>query len=95
MQCAITRCTLNNEGPFIPSEALTVEEALRSYTLEGAYASFEEKIKGSLEAGKRADFVVLDQNPYTTAPSHIKDIQVLATYLDGREVYRRTREVRK
>ena len=95
MQCAITRCTLNNEGPFIPSEALTVEEALRSYTLEGAYASFEEKIKGSLEAGKRADFVILDQNPYTTAPSHIKEIQVLATYLDGREVYRRTREVRK
>lgn len=87
MQCAITRCTLKQEGPFILQQALSVTEALRSYTIEGAYASFEEKIKGSLEAGKRADFVILKQDPHQTDPFHIKDIPVMETYVDGKQVY--------
>ena len=53
--------------------------------------ALKKKSKAVWKQEKRADFVILDQNPYTTAPSHIKEIQVLATYLDGREVYRRTR----
>lgn len=87
IQCAVTRKTLNGEGPYVIKEALSVEEALESYTINGAYASFEENEKGSIEVGKVADFVVLDHNPMHQDPSKIKDIQVLKTYVDGKCVY--------
>lgn len=87
MQCAITRKTLHGDGPYEISQALTTEEALASYTIHGAYASFEEDEKGSIEVGKAADFVILDHDPLKQDPSKIKDIQVLQTYLDGKCVY--------
>ena len=87
IQCAVTRKTLNGEGPYVIKEALSVEEALESYTINGAYASFEENEKGSIEVGKVADFVLLDQNPMKQDIYKIKDIQVLKTYVDGKCVY--------
>lgn len=88
---AVTRKDLkgNPEGGWLREQALTVEESIYGYTMEGAYASFEESIKGSLEEGKLADIVVLSGNPYTVDPNEIKDIEVEMTIIDGRIVYER------
>ena len=60
---------------------------MKLYTLQGAYASFEEGLKGSLEAGKLADIVVLGDDPTTVDPFTIKDIPVERTILGGKTVY--------
>lgn len=88
---AVTRKDLkgNPEGGWLREQALTVEESIYGYTMEGAYASFEESIKGSLEEGKLADIVVLSGNPYTVDPNEIKDIEAEMTIIDGRIVYER------
>ena len=65
------------------NQRISVAEALRICTTHGAYASFEEDIKGSLTPGKLADFVILAADPHDTDPDAIKEIQVVATYLGG------------
>ena len=87
IQCAVTRRDLKGNGPYLPEEAFTVQEALDSYTKAGAYASFEEGAKGQILPGMLADFVVLEQNPFEAAHTSIKDIPVLETYLGGNRVY--------
>ena len=72
---------------FAADEALTMMEALAGYTLNAAYLSFEEDIKGSIEPGKLADLIVLDQDLLTVDPEHIMDTRVLETWLGGRLVY--------
>lgn len=91
MYCAVTRMDEHGEpaGGWHPEEAMTREEALRSYTNWGAYAGFEEKLKGSIEVGKLADFIVIDRDIMTCPATEIKDIQVLETVLGGETVYRR------
>jgi predicted amidohydrolase YtcJ len=85
---AVTRQDKNGkEKPLNPNEALTVEEALRAYTLGSAYAEFAEKEKGSLEPGKLADFVVLSDNPLTVKASRIKDIKIVYTFVGGTQVF--------
>ena len=74
---------------FGEEEALTVMEALRGYTLYGAWLSFEEDRKGSIEPGKLADMIVLDQDILTVDPDHIMDINVEQTWLGGKLVYER------
>ena len=69
------------------NQKVSIEEALRLYTLNGAYASFEEKIKGSIEVGKLADLVVLASDPTKVDPLGIKDIQVERTIVGGETVY--------
>ena len=88
IQCAVTRKTLKGKGPYLPHEAFTIQEALDSYTSWGAYASFEENIKGRIEAGMMADFVILGGNPFEVDENSIKDIPVCATYLGGKQVYK-------
>jgi len=87
---AISRKDLNGypENGWLPEEKLSVDEALKLFTIEGAYASFEEDIKGSLEVGKLADLVVLKEDIYSVAPDRIKDIEVSMTIIDGKIVYR-------
>ena len=87
IQCAVTRCDLKGEGPYLPHEAFTVQEALDSFTKMGAKASFEEAIKGEIKPGMLADFVVLESNPFEADPQILKDIPICATYIAGREVY--------
>jgi predicted amidohydrolase YtcJ len=89
IQCAVTRKTLKGVGPYVQSEALSLEEAIKSFTINGAYASFEEDTKGSIEVGKAADFVVLSDNPFEVNENEIKDIVVLKTYVNGKRVYTR------
>jgi hypothetical protein len=64
-------------------QAITVEEAIKMFTINAAYNAFEEKIKGSIEPGKIADFAVLAENPHDVAPERIKDILVDMTIVDG------------
>ena len=88
IQCAVTRKTLKGMGPYLPREAFTVQEALDSYTSGGAYASFEENLKGRIQPGMLADFVVLGENPFEVDENRIKDIPVLAAYLAGKPVFK-------
>jgi predicted amidohydrolase YtcJ len=76
-------------GGWFPDQRMTREEALKSWTLEGAYAAFEEKIKGSLEPGKLADFVMLSGDIMTMPPPGIPGIQVKLTVVGGEIVFSR------
>ena len=69
------------------NQRITVDEALRVNTLNGAYASHEEAIKGSISPGKLADFVVLAEDPHTVDPDKIKDIAIVRTVTGGTTVY--------
>lgn len=86
---AVTRRTLDGNNPdgWVPEQKVSVEEALIAYTIKGAYASFDEDIKGSLEAGKLADFVILDENLLEIDPVNIKDAKVLMTLVGGKKVF--------
>lgn len=87
IQCAVTRCTLDGTGPYLPGQAYTVQEALDSYTVWGAKACFAEERMGKIRAGMLADFTVLGANPFETEPEELKNIPVCATYLGGRKVF--------
>ena len=80
IQAAVTR-------QFFPEERITVDEALRMYTVNAAYASFEETVKGSIEEGKLADLTVLSGDPRTVPPSKIGDINVKMTIVGGKVVF--------
>ncbi|HEY7565964.1 MAG TPA: amidohydrolase [Gemmatimonadaceae bacterium] len=70
-----------------PNQKVTVDEALRIATINGAYASYEENSKGSLTAGKFADFVILEKDPHDVDPNAIKDIRVLRTVVGGKTMF--------
>jgi predicted amidohydrolase YtcJ len=72
-------------------QIITPEEAIAVWTIGGAYASFEEAIKGSIEPGKLADFVVLESDPTRVAPEEIRKVQVARTFIGGKCVYRSER----
>lgn len=86
---ALTRKTLNGSYPdgLIPEEKITLEEAIKCYTINGAYAAFEENNLGSIEAGKYADMVVLTQNIFDIGHEQIKDVQAEMTIFDGELIY--------
>jgi len=88
---AVTRQDIKGwpEGGWYPQEALSREEAVRGFTLDAAYAGFMEKNVGSLEPGKRADFIVLDRDIMKVDASEIPSIKVLQTWLDGALVWQR------
>ncbi|MEX2284941.1 MAG: amidohydrolase [Gemmatimonadota bacterium] len=70
-----------------PNQKVTVDEALKICTLNGAFASFEEKSKGSITPGKLADFVMLAEDPHAVAPQKLKDIKVVRTVVGGRTMH--------
>lgn len=87
---AVTRRTLDDQNPdgWVPEQKITVEQALIAYTRNAAYASFDEKLKGTLTPGKLADFVVLSEDLRTVAPDQIRNVRVLNTWVGGKEVFR-------
>ncbi len=88
VQCAVTRQPLDGSlPPYRPEEAFTVEEALQLYTVEGAYASYEENFKGSIAPGMAADFVILSDDPFAVPADGLAAIHALYTFLAGRCVY--------
>ncbi|WP_395671864.1 amidohydrolase [Phenylobacterium sp.] len=86
IQGMVTRKGWNGET-WGANQRITVAEAIKVQTLNGAYASFEENIKGSITPGKLADFVVLAEDPHTANPEKIKDIKIFRTVAGGRTVY--------
>jgi predicted amidohydrolase YtcJ len=67
---------------------LTVEEALRAVTIDAAWQNFEEEIKGSIQPGKLADFVILGENPLAVDPKKIREIKIAETIVGGKTVYK-------
>ena len=86
IQSMVTRKDLRGRV-WGPSQRVSVTEAMRICTMHGAYASFEENIKGSLTPGKLADFVILEKDPHDVDPDAIKDIKVVETVMGGRTTY--------
>ena len=92
LYAAVTRSTLDGKTPggWFPEQRLTLEEAIYAYTMGSAYAEFSESKKGSLTPGKLADVVLLDSDIFAIAPDKLRDVEVLATVVDGKVVYERS-----
>lgn len=92
IQSAVTRNRISTplEDPHLPEEAIDIYSAIDAYTIEGAYASFDEDKKGRLKEGYLADFIILNEDIFTTSKEEIKNIQVLSTYVDGKRVYQKS-----
>ena len=88
--CAVTRMTSQGipAGGWYPAGRVSVDAALRHYTRDGAFASFDEESRGTLSPGKLADFVVLSNDILTIAPAEILKTKVLLTVMGGRDTYR-------
>jgi predicted amidohydrolase YtcJ len=88
---AVTRRDLEGqpEGGWYPDQALAREEAIRGFTIDAAWAAFMENEVGSIEAGKRADFIVLDRDLMTVDAAQIPATQVLETWLDGKLAWKK------
>ncbi|HEY6050684.1 MAG TPA: amidohydrolase, partial [Thermoanaerobaculia bacterium] len=91
IDAAVTRRTIDGKNPkgWFPEQAITAPEALKAYTADAAWAAFEEKEKGSLAAGKLADFVVLSRDILSIPPVEIVDTKVDATVVGGKIVFSR------
>ncbi|HEY0006518.1 MAG TPA: amidohydrolase [Pyrinomonadaceae bacterium] len=86
---AVTRRTLDGKHPsgWIPEQKITVEEAVRAYTVGSAYAEFTDDAKGTITPGKLADIVILSQDIFSIDPVEIEKTRVLLTIMDGRVIY--------
>ncbi|HXF48518.1 MAG TPA: amidohydrolase [Verrucomicrobiae bacterium] len=92
LYAAVTRQDLETgqpEGGWFPEQRLTMEEAVRAYTLGSAYADFREKELGSITTGKLADLVVLDKDIFSIPPREVLATSVVMTVMDGKVVYRK------
>ena len=85
---SVTR-TMNNGELFYPAQKMSRSEAIKSYTINNAYAAFEESEKGSLEVGKLADIAVLSDNILDISDDRLSTVKVEMTILGGRIVYSR------
>lgn len=92
LHAAVTRQTAENEPKtgWIPEEKVAIEDALRGFTLDAAYAAFQDDKLGTLELGKRADFIFIDRDIFERPASDIRDTQVLETWINGQQVFSKT-----
>jgi len=91
LYATVTRQTVAGEPKtgWFPDERISIEDAIRAYTYNTAYANFEEKIKGSIEVGKFADLVVLSKNLQLNPPKELLTTEVVYTIVNGKIVYER------
>lgn len=91
LYAAVTRQTLTGQpaGGWFPEERISIEDAIKAYTYNTAYANFEEKIKGSIEVGKLADIAVLSKNLLKIRPRETLQTEVIYTIVGGKIVYRK------
>jgi predicted amidohydrolase YtcJ len=89
---AVTRRTLDDKHPggWVPAQKISVEESLRAYTIDAAYAAFSETSLGSLEPGKLADMVVLERNLFDVRPEELNTVPIAATIVGGKVMYRKS-----
>ncbi|HEX3081575.1 MAG TPA: amidohydrolase [Puia sp.] len=88
---AVTRRTLDDKNPggWFPEQKITVEQALRCYTANNAWAGFQEQKTGKLKAGMLADLTVLSEDLFSIAPENIRNTKILLTVVNGKEAYKR------
>jgi len=86
LQSMVTRKDYNG-NVWGPRQRVSVDEALTIATINGAWASHEENVKGSIAAGKYADFVILEKDPHDVDPDTIKDIKVVRTVVGGKTMH--------
>src|SRR5256884_9545217 len=86
---AVTRRTLDGKHPngWIPEQKISLEEAIRAYTVGSAFAEFQENEKGTIAPGKLADLVILSRDIFQIDPNEIEKAKVVLTIMDGRVVY--------
>jgi len=87
MEHAITRASARGQEPLLPEQSIRIQDIVDAYTINAAYALKQEQTTGSLEPGKRGDFIVIDRDIFAIAAFDLHQTQVLSTYLDGHEVY--------
>ncbi len=87
MEHGITRSHIKGEPPLLPEQGLTLQDMVDAYTINAARAMKQEQTTGSIEEGKRGDFIVLDRDIFAIDAYDLHNTRVLSTYLDGREVY--------
>lgn len=87
LRSAITRQNRAGTKTYLPDQALSVEQAVRLFTSDAAWASRDEEVRGTLELGKQADLVVLDRDLFDTDPAAYREIKILETVLGGKTVY--------
>lgn len=88
---AVTRRTLDDKNPngWLPEQKISVEETVKAFTWGSAYAEFQEKVKGTIEEGKLADFVILSDDIFSIDPVKIRDVTVVLTVVDGKVAYQK------
>jgi predicted amidohydrolase YtcJ len=86
---AVTRRTLDDKNPngWIPEQKISVDETVRAFTWGSAYGEFQDDVKGTLEIGKLADFVIISDDIFTIDPVKIRDARVLTTVVNGKVVF--------
>ena len=86
---AVTRRTLDDKNPngWLPEQKISVDETVRAFTWGSAYAEFQDNVKGTIEIGKLADFVILSDDIFTIEPVRIRDVRVMLTVVNGKVVY--------
>ena len=89
LYAAVTRATLDgkNPGGWIPEEKITLPEAIKAYTMDAAFAEFQESEKGSITPGKLADMVMVSDNIFELKPEAIRNVKVKTTIVGGKVVY--------
>ena len=91
LHAAVTRQDRNNQpvSGWVPGQALTIQETFKAFTKDAAYAGMQDDVIGSLQPGKWADFIIVDQDIFSIESENIWKTQVLETYIAGKQVYQR------
>ena len=87
MENAVTRSAMRGKAALLREQSLTLQDMVDAYTTNASFALKQDRTTGSLETGKRADFIVLDRDIFAIDPYDLHATKVRTTYLDGREVY--------